>query len=227
MARSDNDPADTIYALSSGRPPAAIGIIRVSGPRAGDALARLAGSLPEPRRAALRLLRDEAGAALDRALALWFPGPESATGEDLAELHVHGGRAVIEAVLAALGRAGLRLAEPGEFTRRALFNGRIDLAEAEGLADLLSAETESQRREALARANGALSRKLEGWTQALLALAARIEAAIDYDDEVEAAAGEGVRDEARALTADIGRALAVPPAERLRDGLRVVIAGPP
>jgi len=227
VVRSDSDPADTIYALSSGRPPAAIGIIRISGPRAGDALARLAGALPEPRQAVLRLLRDENGAALDRALALWFPGPGSATGEDLAELHVHGGRAVIEAVLAALGRAGLRLAEPGEFTRRALFNGRIDLAETEGLGDLLAAETESQRREALARANGALSRKLEGWTRALLDLAARIEAAIDYDDEMGTAADAGAGEAARALAAEIGRALAVPPAERLRDGLRVVIAGPP
>jgi tRNA modification GTPase len=129
---------DTIFALSSGAPPAGIAVVRVSGPRAGPALEALAGRLPPPRRVSRRSFRDAAGAPLDDGLAVWFPGPATATGEDLAELHLHGGRAVVAAVEAALAAvAGLRRAEPGEFTRRAFANGRIDLAEAEGLADLL------------------------------------------------------------------------------------------
>jgi hypothetical protein len=144
--------------------PAGIGVIRVSGPQAGAALAALAGRVPQPRRATLAKLRDHAGALLDEALVLWFPGPDTATGEDLAELHCHGGRAVIAAVEGALAALpGLRRAEPGEFTRRAFANGRIDLAETEGLADLLSAETELARAAALANAGGALSRQVEAW----------------------------------------------------------------
>lgn len=223
--------ADTIYALSSGAPPAAIAIVRISGCRASGALEALAGRLPEPRRASLAALRRPgSGELLDRALALLFPGPDTATGEDLAELHLHGGRAVVRSVLDALaGLEGLREAEPGEFTRRAFDHGRIDLAEAEGLADLLSAETEGQRRSALALAGGALSRQVEAWRQRLLGLAARIEAALDFSDEGEV--GEdlppGWTEDVAALAAEFAGMLARPPAERLRDGVRLVIAGPP
>jgi tRNA modification GTPase len=221
--------ADTIFALSSGSPPAALAVIRISGPRADSALAVLAGKLPEPRVATLAGLQWR-GEGLDRALVLRFPGPHSATGEDVAELHLHGGRAVVAAVLEALAAVdGLRAAEPGEFTRRAFENGRIDLAEAEGLADLLSAETQSQRRAALAMAEGALSRKVEAWRQRLLALAAALEAALDFSDEGEV--GEawppGWEDDLEALAAEMEALLAAPPAERLRDGVRIVIAGPP
>src|SRR3954471_9863436 len=178
---------DTIFALSSGALPAGIAVMRVSGEGAFAAVQRLAGSLPPARRASLRALRDpDDGNLLDRALLLCFPGPASATGEDLAELHLHGGRAVVARVLEALaGIEGLRTAEPGEFTRRAFENGRIDLAEAEGLADLLAAETQSQRRAALAMAGGALSRQVEAWRQRVLELAAALEAALDFSDEGE------------------------------------------
>jgi tRNA modification GTPase len=222
---------DTIYALSSGRPPAAIGVVRISGPAADAALQQIAGLLPPPRRATLAGLRVAPGAdPLDTALVLRFPGPHSATGEDVAELHLHGGRAVVAAVLAALaGFEGLRPAEPGEFTRRAFENGRIDLAEAEGLADLLEAETESQRRAALALAGGSVSRLVEGWRARLLALSARIEAAIDFSDEGEVGEGlpQGWAADIAGLTVEIGEVLARPPLERLREGVRVVIAGPP
>lgn len=135
----------TIYALSSGRPPAAIAVVRVSGPQASAAGAALAGTLPPPRRAALRRLRSRDGTTLDQALTLFFPGPDTATGEDLVELHLHGGRAVVAAVEAELALyPGLFAAQPGEFTRQSLTNGRLDLAQTEGLADLLEAETEAQ-----------------------------------------------------------------------------------
>jgi tRNA modification GTPase len=220
---------DTIFALSSGSPPAAIAVVRISGPRAGAALEALAGTLPEPRIATLANLQ-WTGERLDRALVLRFPGPHSATGEDVAELHLHGGRAVVAGVLEALAAVeGLRPAEAGEFTRRAFENGRIDLAEAEGLADLLAAETRSQRRAALAMAGGSLSRQVEAWRQRLLALAAALEAALDFSDEGEV--GEawppGWADELEALATEIEALLARPPAERLRDGVRIVIAGPP
>jgi tRNA modification GTPase len=220
---------DTIFALSSGSPPAAVAVVRISGPGSADALRAMTGSIPEARRATLVTLTAN-GEPLDRALALRFLGPHSATGEDVAELHLHGGRAVVAAVLEALaGLDGLRPAEPGEFTRRAFENGRIDLAEAEGLADLLAAETQSQRRAALAMAGGALSRQVEAWRQKLLALAAALEAALDFSDEGEV--GEmwppGWTEALDALAGEIGELLSRPPAERLRDGLRVVIAGPP
>jgi tRNA modification GTPase len=223
---------DTIVALSSGRPPAAIAVIRVSGPEALVAAAALAGRLPLARRAGLRALRDEAGRLLDRALVLVFPGPDSATGEDLVELHCHGGRAVVAAVEAALAaRPGLRRAEPGEFTRRALINGRIDLAEAEGLADLLEAETEGQRRAALMASEGQVSRAVRGWLDRTLALAAAVEASLEFAEEGDVAREFDLLDRARrdaaALREEIAATLAAPPVERLRDGLRVVIAGPP
>lgn len=205
-------------------------MVRVSGPEAGAALDRLAGKRPAARRASYRALRDDGGALLDHALTLWFPGPATATGEDLAELHLHGGRAVVAAVHAALGAmTGLREAEAGEFTRRAFENGRIDLAEAEGLADLLAAETEAQRRSALALAEGALGRKVEGWQRALLAISAKVEADLDFSDEGDV--GEADKSHtAKALDEqirDVRALLAEPGAERLRDGVRVVLAGPP
>ncbi|WEK45495.1 MAG: tRNA uridine-5-carboxymethylaminomethyl(34) synthesis GTPase MnmE [Candidatus Andeanibacterium colombiense] len=220
---------DTIFALSSGPPPAAIAVVRISGASARAALNVVAGGIPEPRRASVRLLRDADGALLDRALVMWFPGPATATGEDLAELHLHGGRAVvagIEAALAAL--PGLRRAEPGEFTRRAFANGRIDLAEAEGLADLLAAETELQRRAALDMAGGALSRQVDGWRGRLLLQSAALEAVLDFadEDDVGALPAQFMADVA-ALRGEIVAALAAPHAELLREGFRVVLAGPP
>jgi tRNA modification GTPase len=220
----------TIIALSSGSPPAAIGVIRISGSQAGASLAALTGGIPPARQAVLRRLRDpRTGEPLDRALVLWFPGPRTATGEDLAELHVHGGRAVVDAVLGALGRMeGVRPAEAGEFTRRAFANGAIDLLEAEGLADLLSAETESQRRNAIGMAGGTLSRRIAGWQESLLRESAMLEALIEYDDEDDVRVDPDAASRRIFLLADeIGEALSFPPAERLKDGVRVVIAGPP
>jgi len=219
----------TIFALSSGAPPAGIAVIRVTGPDAGRAIESIAGNTPPPRFASRRMLRSLSGDPLDDGLVLWFPGPASVTGEDVAEFHVHGGRAVIAAVEAALQDIpGLRRAEAGEFTRRAFINGRIDLAEAEGLADLLGAETELQRRCALANAGGHLSRKLEGWRVDLLALSAQVEAALDFDDE------EDVRELPRRFSSElcdlreeIRAALSLPAAETLREGFRVALAGPP
>ncbi len=224
---------DTIFAVSSGAPPAAIAVIRISGPDAFAAARALGGTLPEPRRAGLRRLRDPAtGEILDPALVLLFPGPDSATGEDIAELHLHGGRAVVRAVEAAIGELpGCRPAEAGEFTRRALGAGRIDLTEAEGLADLLAAETEGQRRAALRSAEGGLRRTIEQWTTRAVDLAAMIEAAIDHSDEADAADEAGiltsVQSGCRTLADDISIMLAQPPVERLRDGIRVALVGPP
>lgn len=221
--------ADTIYALSSGQPPAAIAIVRISGPDALAAAGELSSAKLEPRRPRLIALRHE-GDLLDNALALFFPGPNSSTGEDTVELHLHGGRAVVNAVLAALaGNPRLRAAEPGEFTRRSFANGRIDLAEAEGLADLLAAETEAQRRSAMLLAGGALSREVHGWTDRLLVLAAAVEALLDFSDEGDVDEGlpeQWHLDLARFM-AELEDALERPSAERLRDGVRVVLAGPP
>jgi tRNA modification GTPase len=219
----------TIFALSSGAPPAGIGVIRVSGPRAGAALAALAGRVPPPRRASLAKLCDAAGALLDEALVLWFPGPATATGEDLAEIHCHGGRAVIAALESALAALpGLRRAEPGEFTRRAFANGRIDLAEAEGLADLLSAETELARAAALANAGGALSRQVEGWRERVLVFSAEVEGVLDFSDEEDSAdLPECFTWNIAALADEIGAWLTRPRSERLGEGFRVVLAGPP
>lgn len=220
---------DTIFALSSGRPPAAIAVIRVSGPLAAEAGERLAGRLPEPRRASLRRLRDRSGEILDEALVLHFTAERSVTGEPLVELHCHGGRAVVNAVLGELDRQpGLRGALPGEFTRRAFANGRMDLTEAEGLADLLEAETEMQRRSALSVAVGSVRRQVEEWRDRLVFLSAQAEAAIDYvgeDDELDAE--QGIAEGAVDLRAEVGRWLDQPRAELLRQGVRVVLAGPP
>ena len=222
---------DTIFALSSGAPPAAIGVIRISGPRAFAAVTLLAGTLPPPRKASLRKLVDPGDASLlDQALVLIFPGPITATGEDLAELHLHGGRAVVHGVEAALaGLQGLRRAEAGEFTRRAFANGRIDLNEAEGLADLLSAETEWQRRSAAAMAGGAFSHKVDEWRETLLRQAAMLEAELDFSDEgdVDEQDYSKISKGCLELHDAIAGYLNYPSAEKLRDGLRVVLAGPP
>ncbi|WP_343526290.1 tRNA uridine-5-carboxymethylaminomethyl(34) synthesis GTPase MnmE [Sphingomonas sp.] len=223
---------DTIFAVSSGQPPAAIAVIRVSGPGAFAVAERLAGRLPEPRRAGLRSLRDGEGALLDSALVLCFPGPATATGEDLVELHCHGGRAVVAAVEAALAEhPGVRRAEPGEFTRRALLNGRIDLAEAEGLADLLEAQTERQRRAAIGAVEGRVSQALRGWMDQLSALSAAIEAMLDFAEEddvpLDAAVVARIKRDMDALSAAILEVVDRPPVDRLHDGIRVVLAGPP
>src|SRR5580658_8705241 len=177
----------TIFALSSGRPPAAIAVVRVCGPRAGIALETLIGRVPPPRRAALaRVCDPESGDVIDEALALWFPGPHSETGEDMAELQLHGGHAVIAAVLDALGGLqGCRIAEPGEFTRRAFENGRLDLTEVEGLADLIAAETPSQRRLAFRQLKGLIGDRAEAWRQRLIEALALVEARIDFSDEAD------------------------------------------
>ncbi len=220
---------DTIFALSSGSPPAAIGVVRISGPDAGLALEQLAGREFEPRRASVANLYDVDGQVLDMALVLWFPGPNTSTGEDLVELHCHGGRAVVDAVETALGKiAGLRPAQPGEFTRRSFANGRIDLAQAEGLSDLLAAETELQRNAAVAMAGGAFSRTIEGWRDRVLHLSAQLEAALDFSDEDDVdelppSFGEGLQ----ALRGDLSAWLNRPRAEKLGEGVRVVLAGPP
>jgi tRNA modification GTPase len=223
---------DTIFALSSGRPPAAIAVVRVSGPRARFALETMIGRTPEPRRAILaRVLDTEDGGVIDSGLALWFPGPNSETGEDIAELQLHGGRAVVGAVLTALGRLdGLRPAEPGEFTRRAFENGRLDLTEVEGLADLIYAETEVQRRQAYGQFAGRLGKQAEAWRGQLIEALALVEARIDFSDEADVpedlvgralAIARSLRDEIAEALVDDRRG------ERLRDGLTVAIAGPP
>lgn len=220
---------DTIFALSSGAPPAGIAVVRISGPGADGALMALAGRLPAPRRASAATLRDAAGEELDRALVLWVPGPATTTGENIVELHLHGGRAVVAAVEAALAAIpGLRRAVPGEFTRRAFTNGRIDLAEAEGLADLLGAETELQRRAALAMAGGALSRQVEHWRGRVLSLSAAIEAVLDFGDEDDVGElPEGIADSLGTLAGELAEWLGAPRSEPLREGFRVALAGPP
>lgn len=220
---------NTIYAISSGQPPAAIAVLRISGSQAGAALDVLAGGRPAPRHASLRTLRDGQGRLIDHALVLWFPGSRTATGEDLAELHLHGGRAVVAAAESALAvLPGLRRAEPGEFTRRAFANGRIDLSEAEGLADLLSAETELQRLAALEMASGAFSRKIAAWLDILLVLSASIEAVLDFDDEDDVASLDlTFSNKISDLVKEISDYLSAPNAEILREGYRVVLAGPP
>jgi len=226
------DARPTIFALSSGRPPAAIAVVRVSGPRAGAALEKLIGRVPAPRQATLARLRDPAtGEAIDEALVLWFPAPRSETGEDTAELQLHGGHAVIAGVLDALGRIeGCRPAEAGEFTRRAFENGRLDLTAVEGLADLIAAETPAQRRQAFRQLKGLIGDRAEAWRRALIEAQALVEARIDFSDEADVPenlldaalhAAQQLRSEIAAALADGGRG------ERLRDGLVVAIAGRP
>ena len=219
---------ETIFALSSGRPPAAISVIRISGPGAHDAGERVGGALPEARTAVVRELRHPAsGELIDEALVLRFNSPASSTGEDVVEFQCHGGRAVVDALLAALAALeGLRLAEPGEFTRRAFENGRIDLTEAEGLADLIEAETESQRKAALALAEGGLRKQIDHWQQRLFDLSAEAERSIDYDED-EFGADPAYLRECAGLAAELREWLERPRVEPLKDGVRVVVAGPP
>jgi len=221
---------ETIFALSSGRPPAAIAVVRLSGPAARAAVEALC-KLPEPRRAALRRLRDPASkAVLDDALVLWLPGPATETGEDMAELHLHGGRAVVAAVLDALARLpGLRGAEAGEFTRRAFENGRLDLTAVEGLADLIFAETEAQRAQAMRQFQGLLGGRAETWRTRLIEALALVEARIDFSDQdvPDDLIGPALH-AARQLLDEIDETLRDQRrGERLRDGLVVAIAGPP
>ena len=220
--------ADTIYALSSGRPPAAISIIRVSGPAAHVAGERIAGSLPRARAAAVRQLRHpESAELLDEAVVLRFDAPATATGENIVEFQCHGGRAVVDSLLGALKSVnGLREALPGEFTRRAFENGRIDLTEAEGLADLIEAETESQRKAALMLAEGGLRKQIAAWQDRLLGLSALAERAIDYDEDDEAF-DPGLLSGCTELAAELRSWLDRPRIEPLKDGVRVVVAGPP
>jgi tRNA modification GTPase len=228
----DVAPADTIYAVSSGTGRTAVAVVRVSGPAAGIALDRIAAPRQKPRFAALRKLRHPVTREeFDHALVLWFPGPRTETGEDICELHVHGGRAVLAATFEALAAVpGCRPATAGEFARRAFDNGKLDLTAAEGLADLIDAETDAQRRQALRQASGALSALYEGWRTGLIEARALLEAAIDFSDEpdVERAAAERGRDAAARLEKDIrahlddGRR-----GEIVRDGFHIVLAGPP
>ena len=218
---------DTIVAPASGVGPAAVAVIRVSGPGTRAVLEALCGGVPEPRHAALR---DIGRPAIDRGLVLWFPGPVSFTGEDMAELQVHGSRAVVQAVVeAVLAAAGTRLAEPGEFARRAFENGKLDLTEVEGLADLINAETEAQRCQALAQSEGSLRRLYEGWRAELVTALALTEAGLDFSDEADVASDVSGKTEAIVvpLLAAISRHLNDRSGERLRHGLRIVIAGPP
>jgi tRNA modification GTPase len=220
---------DTIFAVASGAARAALSVIRVSGPYSSEVVSTLCGKLPAPRRAVVRGIRAADGEVLDRAMLLWLPGPGSYTGEDSAELHVHGGRAVVQAVAAALVAAGARPAEPGEFSRRAFLNGRMDLLEAEGVADLVAAETEGQRRQALRQLEGGQSRMLAGWAERLRRMLAWQEALIDFPDEDLPAEVE------RDLAADIGALAAELEAARqdarrgarVREGLVFAVAGAP
>ncbi|GMP05518.1 tRNA uridine-5-carboxymethylaminomethyl(34) synthesis GTPase MnmE [Bradyrhizobium sp. TM239] len=221
----------TIFALSSGRTPSAIAVVRVSGPQAGLALTTLAGKLPAPRQASRRLLRDGAGQPIDDAVVLWFPGPASATGEDVAEFHVHGGRAVLSVLFAEFSVVpNTRAAEPGEFTRRAFENGKLDLTEAEGLDDLIHADTDRQRRQALRQLQGLLGDRARDWRERIIEASALIEAGIDFSDEGDVPAElrspavkaiQALRDEITKVLAAQGHS------ERLREGLVVAIAGEP
>ncbi|MDD2867110.1 tRNA uridine-5-carboxymethylaminomethyl(34) synthesis GTPase MnmE [Neomegalonema sp.] len=222
---------DTIFAPATAPGRAGVAVLRISGPRAGGALEALAGRLPSPRRATLADLRHPAsGERLDQALALWFPAPASFTGEDVAELQIHGGPAILAALLEALGGLeGLRLATPGEFTRRAFDKGKLDLTQVEGLADLLAAETEAQRRAALRQLDGALGEACRGWSKRVSEALAFLEASIDFiDDELPPDVIARMRVKAAGVGAEIAAALAqAEHGERLRLGWRVAILGAP
>src|SRR3954466_10453807 len=221
----------TIFALSSGRPPSALAVVRVSGPGASVVLTTLAGKRPAPRQASRRLLHDGAGQPIDDSVVLWFPGPASATGDDVAEFHVHGGRAVLVALFTTISVIpNMRAAEPGEFTRRAFENGKLDLTEAEGLDDLIHADTDRQRRQALRQLQGLLGNRARDWRERIIEASALIEAGIDFSDEGDVPA-ELMAPAVKAIGAlhdEIAEVLAAQgQAERLRDGLVVAIAGEP
>lgn len=221
--------SDTIFALSSAPGRGAVAVVRVSGPDSDGALEALAGRPPAPRTASLRRLRDADGGVIDEALVLRFKAPASFTGEDSAELHVHGGRAVIDALTARLTGLGLRPAEPGEFTRRAFQNGKLDLTRAEAIADLVDAETEAQRRQALDQLGGALERRYERWREALIEVLALMEAEIDFPDEdVPDALASRTRAPLDGLIAELEAALGdAARGEGVRDGWRVAVVGAP
>lgn len=220
---------DTIVALSSGSVPSGVAVIRLSGPLAGGVLSDMLGALPPPRQLKLADIRI-GGETLDRGLIAWMPGPQSFTGEDCAELQVHGSPAVVRALLRKLSsQRGIRLAEPGEFTRRAFENGKLDLVEAQGLGDLIEAETENQRALAYARMEGGLSRQVEGWRERLLDLRAEIEAQLDFSDEGDVGVLPATFvDEVQGLRRDIENVFAYGREGRIiRSGFRVLLAGPP
>ena len=223
--------SDTIYALSSGALPAGVAVIRVSGPCTPEVLTGLCGSLPLPRHAVLRSIRNRNGDVLDQGLVLYFAAPASFTGEDCAELQVHGGRAVVNAILAELEVwPGLRHAEAGEFSRRAFHNGKLDLVEIEGLADLIAAETEMQRRLAQEHSSGNLSAIYEGWARRLTHARAMIEAELDFadEDDVPGSVADKIWADMRELKSEISAHLqGAGIAEIVRDGLKIVIAGEP
>jgi tRNA modification GTPase len=220
---------DTIFAPATAAGRAAVAVMRISGPRAGEAVRELAGRLPAARRASVRTIRDRSGAPIDRGVVLWFPGPASYTGEDCAELHLHGGGAVLERVIGTLRDLRLRLAEPGEFTRRAFEHGKLDLAQAEGVADLIDAETDAQRRQALAQLDGALSRAQERWRAALTQSLATFEAAVDFpDEEVPADVADRARPVLEALIGELEAAGAdAERGARVREGFRIALMGAP
>ena len=221
---------ETIFALSSGAPPAGVAVIRISGPGTRFGLETVVGAVPEARRASLRMLRSGNGEVLDRGLVLFFPGPASFTGEDVAELHVHGGRAVVAAVLEVLsGIDGFRPAEAGEFTRRALGNERLDLTQVEGLADLVAAETDAQRRQALRQSDGTIGRLYEGWRGRLVRARALIEAELDFaeEEDIPASASAESWAIAAAVREEILAHVADRRGERVREGIEIVILGPP
>lgn len=227
MTRGDRE---TIFAPATAPGRAALAVIRISGPGTRFVLETISGPLPEPRRATLRALRASSGELLDRGLVFWFPGPASYTGEDSAEFQVHGGRAVVAGMLDALASLpGCRIARPGEFARRALENGRADLASIEGLADLIDSETEGQRRQALRQMEGVLSRQASEWKERLVGLMALIEADLDFADEGDVPEGlpDGFTRALSELRGEFGAAVNDRRGERLRDGVAVVIAGPP
>ena len=222
--------SDTIYAPATAPGRSAVAVLRLSGPGTREVLRQLIGNLPEPRRASLRRLRDPAtGGVLDDGLVLWFPGPASYTGEDTAELHLHGGMAVVEGVLEGLDRLGLRMAEPGEFTRRAFQNQRMDLAQAEAVADLVDAETAAQRQQALDQLAGGLSQRYGLWRDQLLGALAMLEAGIDFpDEEVPEAVANMARPPLERLLVEVSLALDDGKrGERIRDGYRVAVIGAP
>ncbi len=225
------DRTGTIFSLSSGTGRAGVAVIRVSGPEAGTALRRLCGALPEPRRVSLRAIRHPvSGEAIDKGFVLWLPGPKTFTGEDMVEFQVHGGRAVVAGTLEALGLVeNLRPAEAGEFTRRAFREGKLDLVAVEGLADLISAETASQRRLAQFHLGGGASAAFERWRAEIVAILARLEAAIDFSDEegIETSALSGLAERVSRLVEELTAELDQRATERIRDGYRLVIAGPP
>jgi tRNA modification GTPase len=220
---------DTIYAPATAAGRAAVAVVRISGPRTRQAVRTLSGGVPRPRHASLKSLRGPDGEEIDRALVLFFSGPESYTGEDVAEFHVHGGPSVVGALLESLAALGLRLAEPGEFTRRAFEHGKLDLAQAEGVADLIDAETEAQRRQALEQLGGRLSAVQARWSEALLEALAMLEAAVDFpDEEVPQDVASRARPVLERLVAELDAAAAdAERGERVREGFRIALIGAP